>query len=158
MTVASDIVAARTPVAKHPVHSREKLAGGRAGTRQRQGGINGVMKLSVCFLCGSAGADNREVAVEITEIAVPYAPRIQHQHVASCERPFVRWCDDVVITFRPGGADKVADIVSPCGKSGPLEFTKQLGKRHAFLDPVRQIIEYIADDAAYVADLGDFAW
>ena len=116
------------------------------------------MKLPVRFLRRSGSADNREVAVEITEIAVPYAPRVQHQHVAGCERPFVRWRDDVVIAFRPGGADKIADIVSPFGKSGPLEFTKQLGKRHAFLDPVRQIIEYIADDAAYVADLGDFAW
>ena len=83
------------------------------------------------------GTANGEIPVEIAEIAVPKAPRIQHENITNCQWAFVRWRDDIKIATRPSRPNKVADIINTSLQRTDFELAEHFGKRQSGMHPVR---------------------
>ena len=130
MPVSPDIIAldrvgsVRT---QHSIHRKEKITRGNPRPDDIQRGLDGIIEPIMRIPHGLRRAADGKITVEITEIAVPDASCVQHQHIAGGKWPVTWRGNDIVIAVGAGAADQIAHIIHACSKCLGLEPAEQPG-------------------------------
>ena len=159
MPIAPDIITAgtgRAVRAQYLVHDHKQILRGNPRAKRDQRSLGGIIKTAMRQLCRLARRANRKIAVEVTEITIPYAASVQHQDIAICQRAVVWRGNDIAVAARTSRADQIADIIDSALQRITLEFAEQLIKRQAGLHPVRNGGKGIIGKAADMPDLFNF--